>query len=78
MKIILTASHTKPYFDVMVPTGVLRKYKHHTFKLDKIKELLDFVLTVSDRYIESIPDAIYDYALQHKHPVLRKKNLCFI
>jgi hypothetical protein len=54
------------------------KVKTKTFKITDQVKALDFANGLNDRYITVFVDEIHDWAIDHNHPILRSKNMCFL
>ena len=53
-----------------------KAWKSNTFRT--AKEALDFGGNyMGDAFVHQIDPEIYNYALQIKHPIFKKKNFCF-
>jgi len=54
------------------------KRKNKTFKIDSRQEALNFANSLSDPFIGSFDNDLYEFAVKMDHPILKNKNLCFL
>ena len=76
MKIQLIKSKGAPLINIQYD-GMQYKPKNKTFKGGDYLGALDFAVSLPDQYVMACVDAVYDWAVENKRDVLRKKDWAF-
>ena len=71
---LLVAKHGKTQKITIKSEVIHNGKKTRTFPIDKMKEALDYAVTINSEYIDTISDDIYYYAEAVDHPLLWKKD----
>ena len=76
IKISFIARKTGKVVNVNYSSGITEKRKKKSFPNTPVglKTALDFILTLPETYIHSIPDELFNNAVDADHAILTKKN----
>ena len=78
MKIQFIQSNKNRKINVQYNSILQYKNRNKIFSEDDYLGVLNFALSLPDRYLMAIPPEIYEWAQLNKHSILYTKNILFI